>query len=275
MRVCAMALLAATARVSGLAVRHTPRFASRVVASPYMHASTASAPPSAPPLPTLDERLVSEEPQLLKESLAMRRAGAAQVAAVDKIGELTRERATLVASANSARELRKKLSGEIGRMMRSDTPEDAEGAKAEVAKAAAVIEEAETRLDVIEAERSALFNTLPNLLDPRVVEGDDEEANVEVGSWGCEDELPSGKPWHDEVGVGLGLDMDAASKLSGSRFAVLKGSLARLERALINFFVDTHTEQHGYTEVAVRAAAPRAYEPQPAHTHCRPLIPSA
>jgi seryl-tRNA synthetase len=74
---------------------------------------------------------------------------------------------------------------------------------------------------------------------------------VEVGSWGCEEELPSGKPWHDEVGVGLGLDMDAASKLSGSRFAVLKGSLARLERALINFFVDTHTEQHGYTEVAV------------------------
>jgi len=72
-----------------------------------------------------------------------------------------------------------------------------------------------------------------------------------VSSWGCEGELPGDVPWHDEVGVALGLDTDAASRLSGSRFAVLRGSLARLERALINFFVDMHTEQHGYTEVMV------------------------
>merc|ERR1719487_2300910 len=106
-------------------------------------------------------------------------------------------------------------------------------------------------MDALEEERTRLFDTLPNLLDTRVEDGDDEDSNVKVSSWRCEEELPSEKPWHDEVGVGLGLDMDAAAKLSGSRFAVLRGSLARLERALINFFIDTHVETHGYTEVMV------------------------
>merc|ERR1719453_38219 len=104
---------------------------------------------------------------------------------------------------------------------------------------------------VLEAERTRLFNTLPNLLDPRVDDGNDEDANTEVGAWGCEGELRAGAPWHDEVGASLGLDMDAASRLSGSRFAVLRGKVARLERALINFFIDTHTEEHGYTELMV------------------------
>ena len=73
-----------------------------------------------------------------------------------------------------------------------------------------------------------------------------------MSSWGVEGvDLKDGQPWRDEVGLNLGLDMETAGKLSGSRFAVLKGGLARLERALINFFVDTHVEKHGYTECMV------------------------
>ena len=134
--------------------------------------------------------------------------------------------------------------------MKKGETEEAEKIKVEVAEAAKIIDAADARMEAVDGERTTLFNTLPNLLDPRVNDGDDEESNVEVSSWGVEGvELPSDKLWHDELGIGL--DMEAAAKLSGSRFAVLKGSLARLERALINFFVDTHTELHGYTEVAV------------------------
>lgn len=203
------------------------------------------------PLPTLDERLVGEDPELVKRTLTMRRAAAEQLAAVDRIGELTRERSSLVVEGNSAREVRKKLSAKIGGLMKEGKADEAEKIKEEVAAAAATIDSADVRMAAVEAERSRLFNTLPNLLDPRVDDGDDEDANVEVGSWGVEGELRSGAPWHDEVGSALGLDMDAAASLSGSRFAVLRGSLARLERALINFFVDTHSELHGYTEVMI------------------------
>jgi seryl-tRNA synthetase len=230
-------------RASRTAALSMPR-----VLQPVMSVAT-SASASAQ---TLDERLVSESPEIVRRALTMRRAGPEQLAAVDRIGELTRERAELVAEGNSAREVRKKLSPKIGALMKAGDAEAAEELKAEVAAAAARAQEADERMSVVEAERSELFLSLPNLLDDRVAEGDDEEANVQVDSWGCDGELPSGRMWHDEVGSALGgLDLDGASRLSGSRFSVLKGGIARLERALINFFLDTHTEGHGYTELTV------------------------
>ena len=238
-----------------LALRSAP-VVSRVSRSlpPMMNVATTPAADAAQAaaVPTLDERFVSEQPDVVKQALTMRRAAEEQLNAVDRIGELTRERAALVVKGNDAREVRKKLSPKIGALLKEGQTEEADKLKAEVAAAAAEADAADAKLDALEAERASLFNTLPNLLDPRVVDGDDEESNEEVGSWGCEGELPTDKQWHDEVGSALGgLDLDAASKLSGSRFAVLKGQLARLERALINFFVDTHVDKHGYTEVMV------------------------
>jgi len=151
-----------------------------------------------------------------------------------------------------AREERKKLSKEIGKLMKAGGGPEVDELKAKVAACAETSDASDEKVEGLESERAALFNTLPNLLDPRTPDGDDEEANIEVGSWGCEGELESDKLWHDEVGTKLGgLDLEAAAKLSGSRFAVLRGSLARMERALINFFVDMHTSEHGYTEVMV------------------------
>lgn len=73
-----------------------------------------------------------------------------------------------------------------------------------------------------------------------------------MSEWGTEGVLPTGREWHDDFATKLGgLDVEAAAKLTGSRFAVLRGPIARLERALISFFLDLHTEQHGYTEVAI------------------------
>ena len=204
--------------------------------------------------PTLDERLVSESPDVVTRSLTMRRAPAEQLAAVERIGELTRRRAERVEAGNDARAERKALSPKIGALMKAGDTAAADALKEEVAKAAALADASDAEVATLEEERAALFSALPNLLDPRVHDGDDEEANEVVSSWGfeSESELRTGLRWHDEVGTGLGgLDLEAASKLSGSRFSVLRGSLARLERALINFFLDTHTAQHGYTEAMV------------------------
>jgi len=203
-------------------------------------------------MPTMDEKFVGEQPEAVKKSLTMRRAAPEMLESVDRIGTLTKQRAELVTVGNNARELRKKLSPAIGKLMKEGNTEEADKLKVQVAEAAATAEEADLKMQQIEAERSELFNALPNMLDPRVADGDDEESNEEVGSWGCEGELAKELLWHDEVGTALGgLDIERGAKLSGSRFSVLRGSVARLERALINFFVDMHTEQHGYTEVMV------------------------
>ena len=205
--------------------------------------STATVGPTL----TLDERLITDDPDLIKHTLTMRRAAQEQIEAVDRIGELTRMRAAAVVEGNEAREVRKKLSPQIGALLKAGNTEEADKLKAQVAASGKAADAADDRLQRLDDERTALFNTLPNLLDPRTEDGDDEESNTEISSWQC-DELHSERTWHDEFGTRLGgIDMDRASKLSGSRFAVLKGGLARLERALINFFLDTHTSEHGYT----------------------------
>ena len=165
-------------RLGSLASRVPPRLANVRAAFPaMMSTATADAPAT---VPTLDERLVGEQPDLVKQTLTMRRAAPEQLAAVDRIGELTRERSALVVEGNDAREVRKKLSAKIGGLMKEGKKDEAEAIKAEVAEAAKTIDAADEKMEVIEAERTSLFNTLPNLLDPRVNDGDDEEANFEV-----------------------------------------------------------------------------------------------
>jgi seryl-tRNA synthetase len=204
-----------------------------------MQVATASSSP------TLDERLIADEPELIKKTLRMRRADESMLQAVDRIGELTKLRAAAVAEGNDAREVRKKLSPKIGALVKNGETAEAEKLKAEVAQSATEADAADAKLEVFDAERTSLFNKLPNLLDERVVDGADDNANIEVFRWRCDD-LRTGKLWHDEFGTQLGgIDMDGAAKLSGARFSVLKGGVARLERALINFFLDFHTGQHG------------------------------
>ena len=139
-----MALLV-TARL-----RAAPRLASRVL-PPSMAASTA-----APAVPTLDERLVAEEPEMVRQSLTMRRAAPEQLAAVERIGALTRERSGLVAEGNRERERRKKLSTKIGGLMKQGEMAEAEKVKAEVATAAATIDATDAKLASVEEERSTL-----------------------------------------------------------------------------------------------------------------------
>ena len=114
------------------------------------------------------------------------------------------------------------------------------------------LEASETALQEVQAQLREIELGLPNLLSDDVPTGDSEDDNTEVRKWGEPTQLDFDARDHIELGEGLGqLDFDAASKISGARFVVMKGQLARLQRALIQFMLDTHTGEHGYTETHV------------------------
>jgi seryl-tRNA synthetase len=111
---------------------------------------------------------------------------------------------------------------------------------------------AESDLQAVQSELGEIELGLPNLLHDDVPVGSDEEDNAEIGRWREPRSFDFVPKDHVDLGAGLGmLDFDAAAKISGSRFAVLQGPLARLQRALIQYMLDTHTAEHGYVEVYV------------------------
>ena len=109
----------------------------------------------------------------------------------------------------------------------------------------------EKQLDVLQAELSALQLGLPNLLHASVPAGIDESANVEVRRWGTARTFDFEPKDHVAIGEKLGMDFEAAGRMSGARFVVMTGGLARLHRALIQFMLDLHTREHGYREAYV------------------------
>ena len=114
------------------------------------------------------------------------------------------------------------------------------------------LEGAENKLQLVQAELTDIELGLPNLLHDDVPDGCDETENREVLKWGDLPEFDFEPLDHVDLGSGLAmLDFEAASRISGSRFSVLRGPLARLQRALIQFMLDTHTSEHGYQEVYV------------------------
>lgn len=114
------------------------------------------------------------------------------------------------------------------------------------------LQAAEDNLQKVQDELRTIELDLPNILHADVPEGEDEADNREVFVWGKPPSFDFDVRDHVDIGTALGmLDFDAASKISGSRFAVLKGPLARLQRALIQFMLDVHTSEHGYEECYV------------------------
>jgi seryl-tRNA synthetase len=127
----------------------------------------------------------------------------------------------------------------------------------DIAPLLAAVKELGEKLDNNEAALQELLGEirdielgLPNLMSDDVPDGNTEDDNTEVRKWGTPTELDFEAKDHIELGEGMGLlDFDAASKISGSRFVVMRGQLARMQRALIQFMLDTHTSEHGYVEV--------------------------
>jgi seryl-tRNA synthetase len=117
---------------------------------------------------------------------------------------------------------------------------------------ARAVDAADQALAVVQNELNDWQLGLPNLLHESVPEGRSEEANVEVRRWGTPAQFDFAPRDHVALGEGMGgLDFDAASRISGARFVVMRGALARMQRALAQFMLDLHTRAHGYTEVYV------------------------
>ena len=132
--------------------------------------------------------------------------------------------------------------------------EDTAALEAEAASLRAEMEGLETQAAGLDAEIKAALESLPNILDPDVPDGRDETANVVLKQWGQPRDLGFAPKQHFELGEALGLmDFSTAAKLAGARFTLLRGKLARLERALGQFMLDLHTSEHGYEETIVPA----------------------
>ena len=200
----------------------------------------------------IDPRVLGEQPDLVRDHLRKRHADDAALASVDRWVELDARRRSLVGEGDKLRTDRNTLSREIGARMKQGRPEEAEALKAQVQRGNERTHEIDAELAGVERDLEVIAMRLPNLLHESVPEGRTEEDNPVVRTWGTPPRFDFEPQPHVEVGNRLGiLDLERAAKLSGARFAVLQGAGARLERALINFYLDLHSREHGYTEIMV------------------------
>ena len=159
---------------------------------------------------------------------------------------LEAERKTIQTRSEELQARRNQLSKQIGQLKAKGEPVDA--VMAQVASLKAELESSAARLEQIQPEMQSLLLAVPNLPHESVPVGADEHANSEVRQWGTPRRFDFKVRDHVDIGEQLGLDFATGVKLSGSRFTVMKGQVARLHRALAQFMLDVQTQEHGYTE---------------------------
>ena len=161
---------------------------------------------------------------------------------------LEAERKTLQTRTQDLQASRNSLSKQIGQL--KGKGEDASGVMAEVAALKSELEANEVRLGELLKELDAFVATIPNLPQESVPVGKSEADNVEVHRWGTPKTFDFTVKDHVDLGEALGqLDFATAAKIAGARFSLMKGGLARLHRAIAQFMLDVHTQEHGYTEI--------------------------
>jgi len=165
---------------------------------------------------------------------------------VDAFNALEAERKTIQTRTEELQGKRNSQSKLIGMM--KGKGEDTTALMAEIAGLGDELKANETALSAVQAKISDFMQAIPNLPHESVPQGTDESGNVEVRKVGTPRTFDFEVKDHVDVGAPLGLDFDLATKLTGSRFSVMKGGIARLHRALAQFMLNTHTDEHGYTE---------------------------
>lgn len=179
---------------------------------------------------------------------------------VDAFTSLEAERKAIQTRTEELQSGRNSLSKKIGQLKGQGAAGQAEldSVMAQVAEIKIELDVSAARLEVIQAQMQQVLTALPNLPHASVPVGSDEHGNIEVRRW-----APNGSPHNQAANLGftpkdhvelaepLGLDFESATKLTGSRFSVMKGPIARLHRALAQFMLDVHTTEHGYTECYV------------------------
>lgn len=194
-----------------------------------------------------DIKFVRENPEKFDKAMKRRGLGA-QSSTILELDEKHRSVMTELQTIQAERNDKSKMIGQIKR-----EGGDADAVMAEVASLKDKMAQLEDVDRAMFAELSQIMAALPNIMADDVPDGADEDENVEIRTWG-EPKMPNGAnsvPEHFEIGASLGMmDAEVAAKMSGSRFTMLSGGLVRLERALAQLFLDTHTEEHGYTEMS-------------------------
>ena len=193
-----------------------------------------------------DIKWIRSHPEEFDKGLARR--GLAPMAA--QILELDRARRAHIARLQEAQNRRNAASREIGKAKAGGDEEKAQALIREVAEIKALVQGGEDEERRLTGELEAALSAIPNQPFDDVPDGADETENVEIRKVGEIPEFAFSPKQHFELGENLGMmDFESAAKLSGARFVVLKGKLARLERALGQFMLDLHTGKHGYEEV--------------------------
>lgn len=194
----------------------------------------------------LDQNFVRDNLDAVRQAMANRNFPAE---ALDHFSELDRLRRRVIGEADAINQQRNAASKEIGALMQAGSRGEAEAKKSEVAGLKDKQSELERQRDAADAEMHDLLSGVPNIPADDVPVGADEAANVEVRRWGNPREIDFEVRDHVDLGEQLGiLDLERATKIAGSRFSIMTGAGARLARALVNFMLDVHTTEHGYTE---------------------------
>jgi seryl-tRNA synthetase len=192
----------------------------------------------------LDLKLLQKNPQVVADALAKRNSSIN----VEEFTTIDKRRRELLVELESLKSERNKASGEVAKMKRAG--EDASEFISRLGSLSDKIKELDAETDTIITEMNEWLIAIPNIPHESVPVGVSEDENVELHKWGTKPTMSFTPKEHWEIAETMGgLDFERAAKLTGSRFAVLWGWAARLERALINLFLDMQTLEHGYTEV--------------------------
>jgi len=192
----------------------------------------------------IDIALIRENTEKVQDSFKKR----GETINLDPLLKLDSERKDLLKRIEGLRYERNKASDEIGQLKREGKP--VEEFMARMKGVSEEIKRLEADIRIIESNENEILLTLPNIPHESVPVGRDEKGNIEVRKWGEVPEFNFDPKPHWEIGEDLEIiDFQRATNIAGARFALLKGAGALLERSLINFMLDIHTREHGYTEV--------------------------
>ena len=192
----------------------------------------------------LDLNFVRDNLELVKQKMTERGLGDA----LGSFESVDRERRKFLLEAETRKARRNKVSDEIASLKKAK--QDASALIAEMKRAGAEIEELDAKAKEYDEQLQQLLRIIPNLPHASVPVGRGSEDNQEIRRWGQPRQFDFEPKAHWDVGPALGiLDFERARKIAGTRFAVYSGMGAKLERALANFMLDLHTQEHGYTEI--------------------------
>ena len=194
----------------------------------------------------LDPQILRKNPELAAGKLKLR----GYDLDLQRLKELEEQRRRHQTRTEELQNVRNQTSKSIGRA--KSKGEDADELMERMKQVNTELDASHAQLDEVQSELGAFLRGIPNLPHESVPQGTDDNDNEEIRSWGVIPKFDFEARDHTDIGTSLGgLDFDAATKLAGSRFVVMHGEFARLHRALIQFMLQVHTEEHGYTETYV------------------------